>query len=163
VAPLAGPIARYDNQERKFNARISIPDGWSNTRLDDGKSGKFFGILTRPSDQTAVVIVIDHRAIHESLVEFGAGRWLGISGGARDLSWGPVEPAPAAGAGFSLRRGEGKLYGKPAELIQLRRRVPSADDGPSTLLLLGALVSSAPSERRDAYVACLASYAVDVP
>jgi hypothetical protein len=162
VAPLAGAIATYD-KPGKFVARISVPDGWRKLRLDDGMRGNHFGILTRTADETAVVIVIEHRAIHEPLVEFGAGRWLGISGGVSDEAWGPIEPAPDAGDGYSLRRGKGRLQGKPAELIQLRRRVPSADKGPSTLLLLGALVSASPSKTRDAYVACLASYAVDVP
>lgn len=140
-----------------------IPNGWAEQRLEDGMSGNSFGILTRPSDKTAVVIVIDHGATHESLVEFGAGRWLGISGGATDLSWGEIEPAPLAGEGFSLRRGSGKLWGAPAELLQLRRRVPSAEKGPATLFLLGAVKISAPRERREEYLACLGSYVATAP
>jgi hypothetical protein len=43
---LGPPIAVYKG---KFNARLSVPEGWTHARLTDGMSGNLFGLIARPS------------------------------------------------------------------------------------------------------------------
>ncbi len=147
-----------------FRADVGVPRGWTGHQLDNGMSGTYFGAIVEPIDKTAAVIVIDHGAIHEMLLDSGAQGWFAQSAAVFVKRWDAPRPVTVAGdAGYSLKAGEGTIRDKPADVLALRHRFPSAEQGPETMMLLAAIARSASAETRAEYAACLASYRLRVP
>jgi hypothetical protein len=158
--------------------KIRLPSDWKTLRIQNGMAetddGVFAYLRAPPSpskepawgpvEKDAVIILTTHGAIDDSLLDYGAGARLGLVADAGAEHWSeptPLELGPKHVPIFALRA-NGKLAGKPAELWQLRRKVPSAKKGFGwSLLLLGAIRTSASPEARAHFLASLASFTTE--
>jgi len=159
------PLPAFEKQHRyaslpHFDAVMGVPAGWHDHNIRNGMSGVTQGMYAIPLDRTAIVLVVDHGTVDESLVEYGAGAWLGLSGDGRVDQWGAVTPITVGSntKAFTMRRAAGKLRGKPADFVMLRRRFPSIETGKRTLILAGGIERGATAGRRAEYETCLASF-----
>ncbi len=165
--PLVGS-ARYEGAEVRFTAdfrTLGLGNGMSES--DVGHMGFLPAPLPpgepRPFGQTprqALIILTTHAAVHESLLAYGASKWLGSAGGVSDMRWGPPR-AVTLGPGqrsAQLLRGEGRLNRGAADLWQLRVAYPTKGGEGSATLLLGAIASGAPDGARAAFLRSFASF-----
>ena len=136
------------NREGLPRAPAPIPEGWRKTRLEDGKSGNSFGILTRPCDKAGGRDRDRYGAIHESLVEFGAGRWLGSAVAATDLVWSSVEASPRCRRGVQPPPRQSQAAGARRRRSSNCGGACRRPRGPIDAVLLVPLADSAPGGAR---------------
>ncbi len=167
------PSVQLGKEARQDGATFRLPAGFRSTPLDNGMSEATLAVMAFlpaprekgavPFGQTpksAIIILTSHAAVHDSLLEYGATKWLSISGGVVEDTWEPgttVVIGPLRKAA-TLLRGRGKLAGRPAELWQVRVKYPRAKGEGSTILLLGAVHDSVSPESRAAFLAGFASF-----
>jgi hypothetical protein len=146
---------RYDSRP-VFDARLSVPAGWSSMNIKNGMSDVQQGVMASSPDKSAVVIVVDHASTDEYLVDYGALSWLALSGGGVVDEWGDIEPASLRNQDgvFTTRRGRGRLGRNAADLLMLRRAIGKS----TTLIVISAIRKDATDRTRLEYLACLASF-----
>ena len=155
---------------------MRLPDGWPTLALGDGMSESSdlgrLAFLRAPRDPKqphtaellaaqAIIIIAEHGAIHDSLMDYGAGRYLGISAGT-SAEWGTARPSTIGGTPVELVEGKGKVGRDPAQLWQVRRKHPHATSKGQgyTVFILGVLRLPASDETRRVFEAALGSLVV---
>jgi hypothetical protein len=143
----------------QFHARLGVPRGWRGVELRNRMGDFQEGALVRPADKSAVVVMMDASATHDLLLDRRADAALTISAGLSAIWWDREVSDVAHGeVAATLERGVGILAERRMALVQLRARFPSPIDGPSTMLVVGALRTDATPQRRGEYAAALASF-----
>lgn len=170
--PLEG-APRIEKKLTYFGASFDLAEGYRKVELGNGMSEgteavmAYFPAPVQPAERWgaarkyAAIILLTHGTTHDSLVTYGAMRWLGLSANVGDDTWSPPMRAtlPRSQREVELVRGKGTLDNKPAELWQLRDKYPGPKPASGyTALLVGALRADAPREAREAFYASLASY-----
>lgn len=159
-------------------AKLRLPADWKTLNVANGMSETDEGVLAYvkappgPSkephwgavEKDAVLLITTHAAIDDSLLDYGAGARFGLNADAGAEHWdAPVatELGPKHTPVFVLRA-RGKLGGQAADLWQLRRKFPTGKKGFGwSLLVLGAVRTSASAEVRARFLASLASLTTD--
>lgn len=155
-------------------AEVHLPADWSSIEIDDGMSESSCGqlaYLRAPKDpkreptlgetkKSAIIIIATHGAVHELLLDHGAAKYLGITGGV-SAEWSEPRPFTIGGVPIDVLDGKGKIGGDPAEVWQVRRKRPTSKGEGFTILVLAALRLPATDEVRQGLLAALASLTVN--
>ena len=159
-------------------AAVRLSSNWKTLRIANGMAETDDGVLAYlkapsssskephwgPVEKDALIVLTTHAAIDDSLLDYGAGARLRLIGDAGAEHWDtPVaaELGPKRVPVFVLRA-KGTFGARPAELWQLRRKFPSSKKGLGwSLLVLGAIRTSASTEVRAQFLASLASTTTD--
>lgn len=158
-------------------AHVRLPEGWDSIALGDGMSETShlgdLAFLRVPRDPMqpsttailsapAILIISEHGAVHEALMDYGAGRTLGVSAGAH-AEWGTPRPSTIGDTSVEIVEGKGKMGADDAEFLQVRRKRPhpTAKGHGKTVFVIGGLRLPAKPEVRRQLFASLGSLQIE--
>lgn len=167
------PMVDLTQSVKWADATVRLPADWASIGISNGMSENDEGVLAylrAPKDpkreptlgetkKSAIIILASHGAVHDMLLDYGAGKYLGITGGV-SAEWSKPRLATIDDVAVDVLEGKGKIGADKAEVWQVRRKHPTTKGEGHTVLVLAALRLPATDEVRRDFYAALGSLAL---